>query len=117
LNRGARPVSGAEPGDCCRRSQEACAPDSPSYCPKQEKVAILLGADDQVRIWLNGAQVHENLALRPAIPDNDAVAATLTPGWNTLLARVVNVTGTHALYLRLSNAPADLARARGRTGE
>jgi hypothetical protein len=23
LDRGARPVSGAEPGDCCRRSQEA----------------------------------------------------------------------------------------------
>jgi len=83
------------------------------YCPKQENIAILLGSDDQVRLWLNGNQVHENLALRPAIPDNDAVAATLTPGWNTLLARVVNVTGSHALYMRLSNAPADLARAHG----
>ena len=31
LDRGARPVSGAEPGDCCCRSQEAWrAPDSPS---------------------------------------------------------------------------------------
>ena len=29
-HRSARPISGAEPGDCFRWSQEACAPDSPS---------------------------------------------------------------------------------------
>jgi hypothetical protein len=30
LDRGARPVSGAEPGDCCRRHKKPGAPDSPS---------------------------------------------------------------------------------------
>jgi hypothetical protein len=83
------------------------------YSPKETKVAVLLGSDDQVRVWLNAKQIHENPALRPAFPDSDVVAATLNPGWNTLLARVVNVTGTHAMYLRLSDSPADIAKTRG----
>jgi hypothetical protein len=81
------------------------------YCPKSAKVAILLGSDDQLRLWLNGRQIFENLAQRRAMPDDDAVSATLAAGWNTLLARVVNVTGEHALYLRLSGATEDLKRA------
>ena len=84
------------------------------YCPKQQSVNILLGAN-QVRLWLNGHQIHENLTQRAAFPDSDVIAATLNPGWNTLLARVVNVTGTHAMYLRLSDAPADLAKTGERT--
>jgi len=83
------------------------------YSPKQQKVAILLSADDQVRLWLNDKQIYEDLTQHAAIPDTDAFATTLVPGWNTLLARVVNVIGTHALYLRLSDAPADLARTHG----
>ena len=83
------------------------------YCPKATKLAILLGSDDQVRLWLNGKQIHEHLIIRRAVPDDDAVPATLAAGWNTLLTRVVNVTGEHALYLRLSDAPADLKRAGG----
>jgi hypothetical protein len=85
------------------------------YCPKEAKVAILLGSDDQVRLWLNGSQIHENLVQRRAMPDDDVVPATLAAGWNTLLARVVNVTGEHALYLRLSDAAADLKRAGDRS--
>jgi len=85
------------------------------YCPKQADVAVLLGSDDQVRLWLNGKQIHENLARRRALPDDDAVPATLNAGWNTFLARVVNMTGDHALYLRLSDAPADLQRVAART--
>jgi WD40 repeat protein/serine/threonine protein kinase len=80
------------------------------YCPQNQSVAILLGADDQVRLWLNGKQIYENLQAGRAILDADAVPATLSAGWNTLLARVVNVTGTHALYLRLSTAPDDMRR-------
>jgi WD40 repeat protein/tRNA A-37 threonylcarbamoyl transferase component Bud32 len=82
------------------------------YSPTRQKVAILLGADDQVRLWLKDKQIYENLAQRAAFPDTGAVTATLDSGWNTLLARVVNVTGSHALYLRLSDAPTDLARTR-----
>jgi hypothetical protein len=83
------------------------------YSPERQPVAILCGSDDQVRLWLNGKQIHEHLVARRAVPDEDAIAATLEPGWNTLLGRVANVTGEHALYWRLSDAPAAMARARG----
>jgi WD40 repeat protein/predicted Ser/Thr protein kinase len=84
------------------------------YCPAQERpVAVLLGADDQVRLWFNGKQVYEDLTSDQAVPDIDAVAVTLRAGWNTLLARVVNITGAHALYLRISDAPTDMARVNG----
>ena len=47
---------------------------------------------------------------RKAIPDEDAIAADLQSGWNALLVRVANETRDFALYLRLSNSSADLAR-------
>ena len=81
------------------------------FSPEQRPVAILVGSDDQVRLWLNGKLIHENMQLRSPAPDSDATPATLSAGWNTLLARVINATGQHALYLRLSDAPADLLRA------
>jgi hypothetical protein len=81
------------------------------YSPRQQAVAILLGSDDQVRLWLNGKQIHEFLDQRMAVPDAIAVPATLEEGWNTLLARVANETGDHALYLRLSDSTADRLRA------
>ena len=82
------------------------------YSPEKQQLALLCGSDDFIRVWLNGKQIHEYLRPRSAAPDTDAVLATLEPGWNTLLARVVNVTGKHALYWRLSNDPAAIARAK-----
>jgi WD40 repeat protein/tetratricopeptide (TPR) repeat protein/tRNA A-37 threonylcarbamoyl transferase component Bud32 len=80
------------------------------YSPQKQPVALLLGSDDGMRLWLNGRLVHEHPAPRMAVPDQDAVAVTLEAGWNTLLAKVVNLTGVHALYLRISNEPVDRAR-------
>lgn len=81
------------------------------YSPRQQDVTILLGSDDKVRLWLNGRQIHEFLDQTTAMPDARAVPATLESGWNTLLARVANVTGDHALYLRLSDSTTDRRRA------
>jgi WD40 repeat protein len=81
------------------------------YSPKPQRVAILLGADDQNRVWLNGKRIHESLRKGPAVPDFEAAPGALQQGWNTLLIRVTNDAGDHALYLRLSDAPGDLERA------
>jgi tetratricopeptide (TPR) repeat protein len=81
------------------------------FCPRKQPVAILLGSDDGIRLWLNGRLVHEKIVERAAVPDDDAVPVTLEAGWNTLLARVVNVTGEHALCLRLSDVRGDRVRA------
>jgi tetratricopeptide (TPR) repeat protein len=86
------------------------------YSPRKQEVAILLGSDDHVRLWLNGLLVHARVARRRAAPDQDALPATLEAGWNTLLARVVNVAGDHALYLRLSGEREDWVRACAEAG-
>jgi eukaryotic-like serine/threonine-protein kinase len=73
------------------------------YSPRTQPVTILLGSDDQARLWLNGRQILDSPRERAAVPDQDVVPATLEAGWNTLLARVANIKGEHVLYLRLSN--------------
>jgi hypothetical protein len=87
----------------------------PVYCLDEHQIAILLGSDDQAVLWLNGKRLYECRHPRAAKPDEDAIAATLKPGWNSLLIRVANETGDHGLYLRLSDAEADLARTRERS--
>ncbi len=74
------------------------------WSPREQPAAVLLGSDDGIRLWLNGAKIHEHLVSRPAVLDEDAAQAHLQPGWNTFLARVNNITGAHMLYLRLSSA-------------
>jgi tetratricopeptide (TPR) repeat protein len=82
------------------------------YSTTEQEVALLMGSDDGMRLWLNGKLVHENPAMRPAAPDQDRVPAKLRRGWNTLLTKVVNDTGPHGLFLRLSADPQELAAAR-----
>ena len=71
------------------------------YSATQQQVSLHLGADDQARLWLNEKLVYEDLHTGRAIPDADVIPATLNAGWNVVLARVMNVTGAHSLYLRL----------------
>jgi WD40 repeat protein/tRNA A-37 threonylcarbamoyl transferase component Bud32 len=82
------------------------------YSLERQPIALLLGSDDGIRLWLNGKQIYENLLTRRAEPDEDAVMTILEPGWNTLIARVANGTKEHALFLRLSGTTEDLRRAR-----
>jgi eukaryotic-like serine/threonine-protein kinase len=72
------------------------------YSPVGRTATLWLGSDDQARVWLNGKQIHESRGERAAIPDSDAVPATLNAGWNTLLVRVTNQVREHALYARLA---------------
>jgi WD40 repeat protein/tRNA A-37 threonylcarbamoyl transferase component Bud32 len=81
------------------------------YAPAETHAAMLLGADDDIRIWLNGTSLFRQHNAQAAQPDATAIPVTLTAGWNTILSRVSNVVGAHELYLRLSTTPADLKRA------
>ena len=85
----------------------------PIYSLEERQVAIMLGADDRARLWLNGELLFESLRAGAAVPDEVAIPARLQAGWNTLLVRVANETGDHALYLRLSDSAVDLARSHG----
>jgi WD40 repeat protein/tetratricopeptide (TPR) repeat protein len=82
------------------------------YSPKEQDVALMTGSDDSLRLWLNGGEpLVEHPRARPPFPDDDHIPARLRAGWNVVLAKVVNYSGRHGLYLRLSAEPADLARA------
>lgn len=81
------------------------------YSLNDQRVAILLGSDDGARLWLNGERLYESFHSRAAIPDEDAIPATLKVGWNALLVRVANENGHHSLHLRLSDSVVDLNRA------
>jgi putative membrane-bound dehydrogenase-like protein len=72
------------------------------YSPKVQKVDLLTGSDDQLRVWINGKLVHEFAQNRDAKPDADRVAVELKTGWNTVLAKVTNSVATHGLYLRFA---------------
>jgi tetratricopeptide (TPR) repeat protein len=85
--------------------------------PQEREAALLVGSDDQVRIWLNGQVVHQYLRPRVARADQDLIPVKLVSGRNTLLARVANVDRDHVLYCRVSDDPLDLARALIRRGK
>jgi WD40 repeat protein len=85
----------------------------PIYSLEDQHVAVLVGADDRARLWLNGELLYESSRAGAAVPDEVAVPALLKAGWNTLLVRVANESEDHALYLRLSDSAVDMARIRG----
>lgn len=67
--------------------------------PKTQRIDLLVGSDDGIKIWLNGRVVHENPASRGALPFQEVVPLELQEGSNDLLIRVQNVSGESGLYL------------------
>src|SRR5262249_55226914 len=74
------------------------------FSPESQKAQMLVGSDDTVRVWLNGALVHEFSTPRSAKPDEDHVAVQLKEGWNMILVKVVNRDFDHGFYLRFTGA-------------
>jgi hypothetical protein len=59
-----------------------------------------VGSDDGVRVWLNGALVHENWIGRALTEDEDLFPVTLEPGKNVLLLKVQDMQGDWAFSVR-----------------
>jgi len=79
------------------------------YSTTRRDVVLLVGTDDSARIWQKGKLVLDSPGYTP--PGQYVIAATLEPGRNAFLAKVVNGTGGHGLHLRISEEPADFARS------
>ena len=73
------------------------------YSPAIQDVILSLRADDGARLWLNGRLVHSDKEgrIRTLLDAHDAIAVTLRPGWNTVLAKVVNAPDTDQYALSL----------------
>jgi putative heme-binding domain-containing protein len=66
---------------------------------RRERVRLLVGSDDGVKVWHNGREVWTNSIVRAALPLQDDVPLDLEPGSNDVLVRVQNVSGECGLYL------------------
>jgi len=51
-------------------------------------VRLDIGADDGVKVWVNGKLLHGNNASRAISPGSDKVNANLVAGWNQILLKI-----------------------------
>jgi putative heme-binding domain-containing protein len=76
----------------------AAAVESKEACD----VLLLLGSDDDVKVWVNGELVHLKQTGRAVRKDNDIARAKLRKGVNSVLFKVVNGSGPWGLCLRFA---------------
>lgn len=69
-------------------------------CAEAKKLALGLGSDDGVKLWVNGRLVHTHWGGRPVWPDEDFVAAEFTAGINRILIKVQNMEGGFGWMIR-----------------
>jgi hypothetical protein len=78
------------------------------YSPEKQSVTILLDSVDRAQLWLNGEQIQESPSPKVVATDETVFLAVLHPGWNTLLAQVVNLPEERSFYLRVSDVPGEV---------
>ena len=74
--------------------------------PEATDAWLGLGSDDGVKIWLNGALVHDRWIRRPSRVDEDVLPLHLKKGANRLLIKIQNVTIDWSFIYRLRLNPA-----------
>ena len=71
-------------------------------------LSLLVGSDDQAKIYLNGQQVYRQLEAREADPDHDRVSGIeLKAGINVLVFKVINVTSSWGGSVRFADSAGD----------
>ena len=67
--------------------------------PTAQRMQLLIGSEDGVKVWQNGKLVFENDVVRPLIQLDDVVPLELQPGSNEILVRVGMKQGDGGQYL------------------
>ena len=62
-----------------------------------ETATLALGTDDGCKVWANGELVHLVRGVRPAVPADDLIPIRLRRGTNTILVKVLNISGPGGL--------------------
>jgi len=106
--------------------REAYAPDGVAWtvayahtyvhAPDERVVLLVADSDDDLAVWLNGERAWLNEIARGLGSGRDTAVVRLSPGWNSLLFKVLNQSGDFGFLGRL--APGDdlrlaLERPRG----
>lgn len=91
------------PLDAVFPGQVACAAylKTTVIAPRETEALLLLGSDDGVKAWLNGAVVHANNIDRGAVADQDMAPVRLQAGANELLLKITQGGGGWAACARL----------------
>jgi hypothetical protein len=76
--------------------------------PEAASALLLLGSDDGVKAWLNGAVVHANNVDRGLVADQDTASIKLVKGTNNLLLKVTQGGGGWAACARIVGADGKL---------
>lgn len=71
------------------------------FCPTERSVALEIGSDDGVKLWINGMLVHANNAVRGFTPGEDKAKAILKEGWNDFLVKITQHTLGCAVSIRV----------------
>ncbi|MEM7305796.1 MAG: PSD1 and planctomycete cytochrome C domain-containing protein [Planctomycetota bacterium] len=81
--------------------------------PTAQDVAVSLGSDDSIVVWLDGQRVFENDVGRGAAADQDQAVLQLPAGTSRLLVKIVNGGGPAGYYFKLkgSGLPEDVVAA------
>ena len=78
------------------------------YSTTKRDVALLIGTDDAARIWQNGRLLLDSPQFAAA--GHYVIGATIEPGRNLFVAKVLNFKGAHGLHMLISEEPVDLVR-------
>jgi len=72
------------------------------HAPATTACSLLFGANDGIRVWVNGEQIFQQRVRRNAAnPDQNSVGVTLHAGWNRLLVKVDQESGGWGFFMRL----------------
>ena len=74
------------------------------HASKTTDSVMLIGSDDEIAVWLNGAEIHRDSIDAGATADRDAIPCQFKAGWNTVLCQKVDLGWSWGLYLRFTDA-------------
>lgn len=62
---------------------------------------LLIGSDDDIKVWVNGQMVHRNQVKRSVARDQDVVPVSLREGVNRILLKIINGDGDCGFVVRM----------------
>lgn len=81
--------------------------------PNEAQLALSLGSDDGIKIWVNGSEALSKNAQRGVAADQEKITIALKKGTNHFLMKIVNGGGGAGFYFKGSgsNVPANIIAA------
>jgi alpha-L-rhamnosidase len=77
------------------------------WSPLATKGEIHAGSQEAIRLWVNGDLLISHLVTRDPAPDQEIVPVALHPGWNAVVAKIVQGEGQWHFYFRVDGEGSD----------